>query len=88
MLKKITQTIEQRDGSVTLSQLSRELKASPSAVAGMLELLKEKGRLVEIMNDCGICEGCVLEPECTSPARRARQYKLKKDDETSSLKSD
>jgi len=43
MLKHLTQLIEQTEGELTLNQLSRELGASPSAVAGMLEILIHKG---------------------------------------------
>ena len=78
MLKHLTQLIEQTEGELTLAQLSRELGASPSAVAGMLEILIHKGRIIELDADCGICETCILQPNCTLAIKRARRYRAAK----------
>lgn len=76
MLTELLQLLEQNQGELDLQDLSRELGAQPSAVAGMLDLLVRKGRIKEVGGDCGICETCSLHNECVLPAKRAKRFGL------------
>lgn len=73
MLTQLLKLLEQNQGEVDLITLSRQLNAQPGAVAGMIETLLHKGRLVEIKPACGDCHHCPIENGCPLPARRARQ---------------
>lgn len=75
MLTDLIRLLEVHDGSLDLRELGRQLDAQPSAVAGMLETLIRKGRLVETGPDCGICDSCGLAAHCTLPAKRARRFR-------------
>ena len=74
MLSQLIHLIEESDGEVDLVAVSRSLNAQPSAVAGMLDTLVRKGRVVEIGPDCGVCDSCGLSSQCVLPARRIKRY--------------
>ncbi|HEX6386554.1 MAG TPA: FeoC-like transcriptional regulator [Anaerolineae bacterium] len=76
MLTELLKLLEQSQGELDLQVLSRQLGAEPSAVAGMVEMLVRKGRLVEAGATCGFCQACTLRPNCRLPLKRARQYVL------------
>ena len=76
MLSRLIHLIEQNEGEVDLASISRSLDAQPSAVAGMLETLVHKGRVIEISPDCGICDTCGLNNQCALPARRIKRYQV------------
>jgi hypothetical protein len=76
MLSRLIHLLEQNEGEVDLATLSRLLDAQPSAVTGMLETLKRKGRVVELGPDCGVCDSCGLNSQCVLPARRIRRYQV------------
>jgi hypothetical protein len=76
MLSRLLQLLEENEGEVNLTVVSRALDAQPSAVAGMLETLVRKGRVVEIRPDCGLCDACALSSQCTLPARRIKRYQI------------
>jgi hypothetical protein len=76
MLSQLIQLLEENEGEVDLVAVSRTLNAQPSAVAGMLETLIHKGRLVEIQPTCGLCDECSLSSHCTLPARRIKRYQV------------
>jgi len=76
MLSQLIQLIEESDGEVDLVAVSRLLNAQPSAVAGMLDTLVRKGRVVEIGPDCGVCDSCGLSSQCVLPARRIKRYQV------------
>ncbi len=76
MLTELLNLLEENDGELDLQALSRHLGAQPSAVAGMIDLLIQKGRVEEVGADCGICDTCGLRENCTLPVNRARRYRL------------
>lgn len=76
MLTELLRLIEQNQGQLDLSELSQQLNAQPSAVAGMLEILIRKGRVDEMGADCSICQTCSLRNKCDLPANRARRFRL------------
>lgn len=76
MLTKLLRLLEQNQGQLDLAELSQQLDAQPSAVAGMLEMLIRMGRIDEMGVDCGICQTCGLRNKCDLPANRARRLRL------------
>jgi hypothetical protein len=76
MLSQLIRLLEQNEGEVDLVAVGRQLNAHPSAVAGMLETLARKGRVVEIGADCGVCDSCALSSHCTLPGRRVKRYEI------------
>jgi hypothetical protein len=76
MIAKIINLLETNPGEFSIHQLGKELGSDPSAVAGMLETLVHLGRVEEIGTDCGFCESCTIESDCTLPYKRARKYQL------------
>ena len=75
MLTKLMRLLEE-EGQLPLNELSQRLDAQPAAVAGMLELLQRKGRLVSSTSDCGVCDSCPIQRRCQLPARSPRRYQL------------
>ena len=76
MLSQLICLLEENEGEVDLATISRSLGAQPSAVAGMLETLIRKGRVIEVGPDCGVCDTCGLNSQCVLPARRIRRYQV------------
>lgn len=76
MLTELLRLLEQNQGQLDLAELSQQLNAQPSAVAGMLEMLIRKGRIDEMGGNCGTCQTCVLRNECDLPANRAKRFRL------------
>lgn len=74
MLTELMQLLEQNRGELDLNKIGRELRAQPSAVAGMVEVLVRKGRLVEVTPLCGICNSCDLKNQCVLPAKGVKRY--------------
>ena len=73
MLTELQRLIEQNQGEINLNQLSKQLGAQPSAVAGMLDFLIRKGRVQELGVDCRSCESCGFANECLMPVKRAKR---------------
>lgn len=76
MLSKLIHVLEENEGEIDLLNVGRTLNAHPSAVAGMLDTLVRKGRVLEIGADCGICDSCSLSNQCVLPARRIKRYQV------------
>jgi hypothetical protein len=76
MLTRLLQLLEQDGGELGLIHLSDQLGAQPSAVAGMVETLIRKGRLVAQQPACGVCELCAAQPDCHMPTVRAKRYRV------------
>lgn len=76
MLTELLRLLEENQGQIDLAELSQQLNAQPGAVAGMLEMLIQKGRIEVIGADCGICQTCSLRAECELPVKRARRLRL------------
>ena len=76
MLTELLHLLGQNNAEYDLQELGRILGVQPSAVAGMLELLVRKGRVVEMGADCGICDTCGIRGHCDIPVTRAKRYKI------------
>lgn len=65
VLTKILKAIEDADGPVDLSRLSRELHVERSALEGMLETLVRQGKLREIKPGSEVCADCPGHAGCS-----------------------
>jgi hypothetical protein len=74
MLTKLIKLLENKESGLSLSEISRELKAQPSAVLSMIELLVQKGKLLEIGPDGKCCTTCGLESDCNLLKARGKRY--------------
>ncbi|HEU0293595.1 MAG TPA: FeoC-like transcriptional regulator [Anaerolineales bacterium] len=74
MLAQLVSLLETKENGLSLSEISREMKAQPSAVLAMIELLVQKGKLLEIGPDNQCCTTCGLEAQCSLLAARGKRY--------------
>ena len=74
MLSQLVKLLEDKENGLSLSEISREMKAQPSAVLSMIELLVKKGRILEIGPDNKICTTCGLQSDCNLLAARGKRY--------------
>ncbi len=76
MLKQILAEFEQRPTSLCLDELSQKLTIAPSALEGMLDMLVQKGRLLEISATHNACEICPARAGCVIINTSAKSYIL------------
>lgn len=76
MLKQLIALLEEKRDGLSLFEISRVLKAQPSAVMSMLALLVQKGKLLEVGPDGKCCSACGLESECNLLKIRGKRYLL------------
>ncbi len=76
MLTELLRLLEEDHAEYSLQELGRILGVQPSAVAGMLETLVRKGRVLEVGGDCGICDSCGIRGHCDIPVTRAKRYRI------------
>lgn len=74
MLNQLMELLENRENGLSLSEISREIKAQPSAVLCMINLLVQKGKLLEIGPDNKCCTTCGIQAECNLLAARGKRY--------------
>ena len=74
MLTELIKLLENKESGLSLSEISRELKAQPSAVMSMIVMLVQKGKLVEIGPDGKCCTTCGLVSDCNLLAARGKRY--------------
>jgi Mn-dependent DtxR family transcriptional regulator len=74
MLTTLIKLLETKESGLSLSEISRELNAQPSAVMSMIQMLVQKGKLVEIGPDGKCCTTCGLESDCNLLAARRKRY--------------
>ena len=74
MLAQLIALLENKENGMSLSEISREMQAQPSAVLSMIDLLVNKGKLLEIGPDGKCCSTCGLESECNFLAARGKRY--------------
>ena len=74
MLKQLVTLLEQKENGLSLAEISRELKAQPTAVLSMINLLVQKGKLIEIGPDGKACAACGIQSECNLLAARGKRY--------------
>jgi hypothetical protein len=74
MLTQLIKLLEAKENGLSLSEISREMKAQPSAVLSMISLLVQKGKLLEIGPDGKCCTTCGIQSECNLLAARGKRY--------------
>ncbi len=74
MLTEILTLLAAAPHGLSVIELSLRLGAQPSAVAGMLDTLERKGRLVRIGPDAGVCTTCGAEAQCHLLRSRGARY--------------
>ena len=74
MLNQLVKLLEEKETGLSLSEISREMKAQPSAVLCMIDLLVQKGKLIEIGPDGKCCTTCGVQSECNLLAARGKRY--------------
>ncbi len=76
MLSQLVSLLEEKKDGLSLFEISRVMKAQPSAVASMLELLVQKGKLFEIGPDRKYCADCGQVSDCNLLAVHGKRYVL------------
>lgn len=74
MLTQLIHLLAEKENGLNLAEISREMKAQPSAILCMINLLVQKGRLVEIGPDGKCCSACGVQSECNLLAARGKRY--------------
>jgi hypothetical protein len=74
MLTQLVTLLENQENGLSLSEISRAMNAQPTAVMSMIQLLVQKGRLLEIGPDNKCCTTCGFESDCSLLAARGKRY--------------
>ena len=74
MLTQLIALLESKESGLSLAEISRQLKAQPSAVMAMLNLLVQKEKLIEIGPDGKQCAACGVQSDCNLLAARGKRY--------------
>lgn len=76
MLTQLINLLAERENGLSLTEISRKMKAQPSAVLSMIDLLVQKGKLIEIGPDGKCCTACGVQSECNLLAARGKRYTI------------
>ena len=82
MLAQLVKLLEEKENGLSLLEISREMKAQPSAVLSMIDLLVQKGKMIEIGPDGKCCTTCGVQSECNLLAARGKRYTVAQYKET------
>jgi predicted Zn-ribbon and HTH transcriptional regulator len=74
MLTQLVDLLENKENGLSLSEISRLMNAQPTAVLSMIQLLVQKGKLLEIGPDNKCCTTCGFESDCSLLAARGKRY--------------
>jgi predicted Zn-ribbon and HTH transcriptional regulator len=74
MLTQLVTLLENKENGLSLSEISRTMNAQPTAVLSMIQLLVQKGKLLEIGPDNKCCTTCGFESDCSLLAARGKRY--------------
>ena len=74
MLTQLVDLLENKENGLSLSEISRAMSAQPTAVLSMIQLLVQKGKLLEIGPDNKCCTTCGFESDCSLMATRGKRY--------------
>lgn len=74
MLNRLVNLLENKENGLSLSEISRAMNAQPSAVLSMIDLLVQKGKLIEIGPDGKCCTTCSLQSDCNLLAARGKRF--------------
>jgi Mn-dependent DtxR family transcriptional regulator len=76
MLNRLVGLFENRQNGLSLSEIARAMQAQPPAVLAMIELLVQKGKLIEVGPDGKCCATCGLQSDCNLLAARGKRYMI------------
>ena len=76
MLSQLLSLLSEKKEVLSLFAISRVMMAQPTAVASMLELLVQKGKLLEIGPDGKYCADCGQVSDCNLLAVHGKRYVL------------
>ncbi|MBL8077185.1 MAG: hypothetical protein JNM55_04420 [Anaerolineales bacterium] len=74
MLNQLVQLLNGQENGMSLAEISRALKAQPTAVLSMIDLLVKKEKLIEIGPDGKCCTTCGVQSDCNLLAVRGKRY--------------
>lgn len=74
MLTRLLELLKTRENGMSLAEISRELDAQPSAVLAMINLLAQKGKLIEIDPEGYQCSSCGNQSDCNLLAARGKRF--------------
>ena len=74
MLNQLVQLLNGQENGMSLAEISRALKAQPTAVLSMINLLVKKEKLIEIGPDGKCCTTCGVQSDCNLLAARGKRY--------------
>jgi predicted Zn-ribbon and HTH transcriptional regulator len=74
MLTQLVTLLENKENGLSLAEISRAMHAQPTAVMSMINLLVQKGKLLEIGPDNKCCTTCGFESDCSLLAARGKRY--------------
>jgi len=74
MLNQLVQLLDGQENGMSLAEISRALKAQPTAVLSMIDLLVRKDKLIEIGPDGKCCTTCGVQSDCNLLAARGKRY--------------
>ena len=74
MLTQLVNLLENKENGLSLSEISHMMNAQPTAVLSMIQLLVQKGKLLEIGPDNKCCTTCGFESDCSLLAARGKRY--------------
>ncbi|HSL30445.1 MAG TPA: FeoC-like transcriptional regulator [Anaerolineales bacterium] len=74
MLTQLVNLLQRQESGLSLSEISRHMNAQPTAVMPMIQLLVQKGRLLEIGPDGKNCTSCGIQSQCNLLAARGKRY--------------
>ena len=74
MLTQLLDLLASKENGLSLSEICRALHAQPTALRSMLDLLVQKGKLLEVGPDGQCCGTCGIQAECNLLAARGKRY--------------
>ena len=74
MLTQLVDLLENKENGLSLSEISRAMNAQPTAVLSMIQVLVQKGKLLEVGPDNKCCTTCGFESDCSLLAARGKRY--------------
>jgi len=78
MLTQLVHLLEIKENGLSIAEISRAMNAQPTAVLSMIQLLVQKGKLLEIGPDNKCCTTCGFESDCSLLAARGKRYVCRK----------
>ena len=74
MLTQLVDLLQNKENGLSLAEISRTMNAQPTAVLSMIQVLVQKGKLLEIGPDNKCCTTCGFESDCSLLAARGKRY--------------